>query len=26
MKAELGVRLRWPTVSDLLASLPAPPT
>ena len=26
MKAELGARLRWPTVSDLLASLPAPPT
>ncbi len=26
MKAELGVHLRWPTVSDLLASLPAPPT
>ncbi|MBM3338354.1 MAG: SDR family oxidoreductase [Betaproteobacteria bacterium] len=26
MKAELGVRLRWPKVSDLLASLPAPPT
>jgi hypothetical protein len=21
MKSELGVRLRWPTVSDLLASL-----
>jgi hypothetical protein len=26
MKAELGVHLRWPTVSDLLASLPVPPT
>jgi hypothetical protein len=26
MKVELGVRLRWPTVSDLLASLPVPPT
>jgi nucleoside-diphosphate-sugar epimerase len=26
MKTELGVRLRWPAVSDLLASLPSPPT
>lgn len=26
MKAELGVHLRWPTVSDLLASLPVSPT
>ena len=26
MKIELGVRLRWPAVSDLLASLPSPPT
>ena len=25
MKVELGVRLRWPTVSDLLESLPVPP-
>ena len=26
MKTELGVRLRWPAVSDLLASLQSPPT
>ena len=26
MKTELGVRLRWPAVSDLLASLQLPPT
>jgi len=26
MKTELGVRLRWPAVSDLLASLRSPPT
>ena len=26
MKTELGVRLRWPAVSDLLASFPSPPT
>ena len=26
MKTELGVRLRWPAVSDLLASLPSQPT
>jgi len=26
MKIELGVRLRWPAVSDLLASLASPPT
>ena len=26
IKTELGVRLRWPAVSDLLASLPSPPT
>ena len=26
MKTELGVRLRWPAVSDLLASRPSPPT
>ena len=26
MKTEVGVRLRWPAVSDLLASLPSPPT
>ena len=26
MKTELGVRLRWPAVSDLLASLLSPPT
>ena len=26
MKTELGVRLRFPAVSDLLASLPSPPT
>ena len=26
MKIELGVRLRWPAVSDLLESLPSPPT
>jgi nucleoside-diphosphate-sugar epimerase len=26
MKIELGVRLRWPAVSDLLASLGSPPT
>jgi len=26
MKTELGVRLRWSAVSDLLASLPSPPT
>jgi nucleoside-diphosphate-sugar epimerase len=26
LKTELGIRLRWPTVSDLLASLGSPPT